>query len=93
MSEKRRWNLSSATVAQVHPLVIRAMVEHQGCSNLYLICNVHQEAAQEIRCKSWSLASTDCASLSIKVLYKNNVRMKLNHDLSVREDVIPLTCF
>ena len=79
------------------PLVIGAMVEikgePQGCSNLYLICNVHQQGAQESSCKFWSVASTDSASLCVKVLYKSNVLVKLNHDLSVHEDVIPLTFF
>lgn len=31
--------------------------------------------------------------LCIKVLYKTNILVKLNHDLSVHEDVIPLTFF
>lgn len=83
--------------AQVHPLVIGAMVEikgdPQGCSNLYLICSVHQQGAQESRCKFWSLASIDSALLCIKMLYKNNVLVKLNHDLSVHEDVIHVTFF
>lgn len=67
--------------------------ELQGCSNLYLICSVHQQGAQKSRCDFWSLASIDSALFCIKVLYKNNVLVKLNHDLSVHEDVIHVTFF
>jgi len=83
--------------AQVHSLVTGPTVEikgeAQGCSKVYLICNVHQQGAQERRCKFWSLASIYSASLCIKVLYRNNVLVKLDHDLSVHEDGIPLFFF